>query len=125
MSRIIVADSEPHIRQLCREELQDEGYEVRVAGKGKEVVRLVDTFKPDVVILEMLLPDMSGLETGLMVKGTKKDTRIIFYSHYLPPEDLSTWGADDFVLKSFNLDHLKEVVRRLLPARPVSALGAA
>ena len=125
MSRIIVADSEPHIQQLCREELQDEGYEVRVAGKGKEVVRLVDTFKPDVVILEMLLPDMSGLETGLMVKGTKKDTRIIFYSHYLPPEDLSTWGADDFVLKSFNLDHLKEVVRRLLPARPVSALGAA
>jgi len=125
MSRIIVADSEPHIQQLCREELQDEGYEVRVAGKGKEVVRLVDTFKPDVVILEMLLPDMSGLETGLMVKGTKKDTRIIFYSHYLPPEDLSTWGADDFVLKSFNLDHLKEVVRRLLPAREVPALGAA
>jgi two-component system response regulator len=73
----------------------------------------------------MLLPDMSGLETGLMVKGTKKDTRIIFYSHYLPPQDFSTWGADDFVLKSFNLDHLKEVVRRLLPARPVSALGAA
>jgi len=125
MSRIIVADSEPHIRQLCREELQDEGYEVRVAGKGKEVVRLVDTFKPDVVILEMLLPDMSGLETGLMVKGTKKDTRIIFYSHYLPPQDFSDWGADDFVVKSFNLDHLKEVVRRLLPAREVPALGAA
>ncbi len=117
MSRIIVADSEPHIRQLCREELQDEGYEVRVAGKGKEVVRLVDSFKPDVVILEMLLPDISGLETGMMVKGTKKDTRIIFYSHCLPPRDLSSWGADDFVIKSPDLDRLKAVVRRLLPTR--------
>lgn len=117
MARIIVADSEPHIRQLCREELQDEGYEVRVAGKGKEVVRLVDSFKPDVVILEMLLPDISGLETGLMVKGTKKDIRIIFYSHYLPPRDLSSWGADDFVIKSPDLDRLKAAVRRLLPTR--------
>jgi two-component system, OmpR family, response regulator len=116
MSRILFADSEPHIRRLCREELQDEGYEVKVAGKGGEVVRLMDSFKPDMVILEMLLPDMSGLETGLMVKGTKRDTRIIFYSNSLPPRDLAEWGADDFVIKSFDLDHLKEVVRRWLPA---------
>jgi DNA-binding response OmpR family regulator len=125
MTRILVADSEPHIRQLCREELQDEGYEVRVAGKGREVVRLMDSFKPDVVILEMLLPDMSGLETGLMVKGTRKDTRIVLYSHCRPPEDLASWGADGFVIKSFNLDRLKEVVRRLLPSRANHAMGAA
>jgi two-component system response regulator (stage 0 sporulation protein F) len=117
MARIIVADSEPHIQQLCREELQDEGYEVRVAGRGREVVRLVDSFKPDVVIIEMLLPDMSGLETGLMVKGTKKDIRIILYSHCPPPPDLALWGADGFVIKSFDLDNLKAVVRRLLPPR--------
>jgi DNA-binding response OmpR family regulator len=116
MSRILFADSEPHIRRLWREELQDEGYEVRVAGKGREVVRLVDSFKPDVVILEMLFPDISGLETGLMVKGTRKDTRVIFYSNCLPPRDLTRWGADDFVIKSFDLDRLKKAVRRLLPA---------
>jgi len=120
MSRILVADSEPHIQQLCREELQDEGYEVRVAGKGGEVVLLVDSFKPDVVILEMLLPDMSGREIGLMVKGTKKDTRVIFYTNCLPPRDLSTWGGDDFVIKSSDLDALKEVVRRLMPTRGTS-----
>jgi two-component system OmpR family response regulator len=115
MARIIVVDSEPNIRQLCREELQDEGYEVMVAAAGGDVVRLVDSFKPDVVILEVVLPDISGLEIGLMVKGTKKDTRIIFYSHGRPPRDLATWGADDFVEKSYNLDSLKKVVRRWLP----------
>jgi two-component system OmpR family response regulator len=115
MSRILFADGEPHIRQLCLEELQDEGYEVRVTGKAAEVVRLVDSFKPDMVIMEVVLPDMSGLETGLMIKGTNRQTRVVFYSHVSPPHDLSIWGADDFVVKSPNLDGLKAAVRRLLP----------
>ena len=113
MTRIVFADSEPHIRQLCLEELQDEGYEVQVTGRGREAVRLVDSFKPDVVILEMLLPDISGLETGRMIKGSRRNTRVIIYSYGVPPRDLSLWGADDFVVKSPNLDRLKAVVRRL------------
>ncbi|MGB7912369.1 MAG: response regulator [Desulfobaccales bacterium] len=116
MGRVLLADSEPNIRQLCLEELEDEGYEVLVTGRGGEVVRLIDSFKPDVVILEVLLPDMSGLETGRIVKGSCKETRVILYSHALPPHDLSTWGADEFVVKSPNLDHLKDVVRQLLPS---------
>ena len=114
MVRIVFADGEPHIRQLCLEELQDEGYEVVVAGKGREAVILAESFKPDVVILEVLLPDMSGLETGRMIKGSRRETRVILYSHSLPPHDLSSWGADEFVVKSPNLDRLKAVVRRCL-----------
>jgi DNA-binding response OmpR family regulator len=116
MARILFADGEPHIRQLCLEELQDEGYEVQVTGQAAEVVRLVDSFKPDMVIMEMILPDMSGLEAGLMIKGTNRQTRVILYSHVCPPHDLSSWGADDFVVKSPNLDGLKAAVRRLLPS---------
>jgi two-component system, OmpR family, response regulator len=116
MSRILFADGEPHIRQLCLEELRDEGYEVRVTGKAAEVVRLVDSFKPDMVIMEVVLPDMSGLETGRIIKGTNRQTRVVLYSHISPPHDLSLWGADDFVVKSPNLDALKAAVRRLLPA---------
>jgi DNA-binding response OmpR family regulator len=118
MSRILFADSEPHIRRLCLEELEEEGYEVALAGNGAGVVGMVDAFKPDVVILEILLPDMSGLETGRIVKGTKKDTRVIFYSHFIPPRDLATLGADAFVVKSHDLRRLKEAVRRVLPAQP-------
>jgi DNA-binding response OmpR family regulator len=116
MTRIIFADSEPHIQQLCLEELQEEGYEVKVASSGGDVVRLVDAFQPDVVILEVLLPDMSGLETGRIVKGTQRNTRVILYSHCLPPRDLADWGADDYVFKSHDLDRLKQAVRRLVPA---------
>jgi DNA-binding response OmpR family regulator len=117
MSKILFADSEPHIRRLCLEELQEEGYEVAVAVNGAGVVRLVDAFKPDVVIMEVLLPDMSGVETGRMVKGTKKDIRVIFYSNFLPPLDLDALGADAFVVKSHDLRRLKEAVRSLLPSQ--------
>ena len=116
MWRILFADGEPHIRQLCLEEFRDEGYEVRGAGEAGEVVRLVESFQPDMVILEVLLPDMSGLEAGRMIKGTDRRTRVVLFSHIKPPEDLSSWGADDYVVKSANLDRLKAVVRRLLPS---------
>jgi DNA-binding response OmpR family regulator len=116
MARILFADSEPHIQQLCLEELRDEGYEVKVTGRAAEVVRLVETFQPDMVILETMLPDMSGLEAGRLIKGTNRKTRVILYSFYPPPHDLSSWGADDFVVKSPNLDRLKAVVRRFLTA---------
>jgi two-component system, OmpR family, response regulator len=115
MSRILFADSEPHIQQLCLEELQDEGYEVKVTGKAAEVVRLAETFQPDMVIMEVLLPDMSGLEAGRMIKGANRQTRVVLYSYGNPPRDLSSWGADGFVVKSPNLDTLKATVRRLLP----------
>ncbi|HZE21560.1 MAG TPA: response regulator [Desulfobaccales bacterium] len=116
MARILFADSEPHIQQLCREELQDEGYEVTVASRAADVVRLAESFQPDMVILEVLLPDMSGLEAGRMIKGGNRKTRVVLYSHYLPPPDLASWGADDFVVKSADLDPLKATVRRLLPS---------
>jgi DNA-binding NarL/FixJ family response regulator len=78
---------------------------------------MVDAFKPDVVILEVLLPDMSGVETGRIVKGTKRDTRVIFYSHFIPPRDPASFGADAFVVKSPDLRRLKEAVRRVLPSQ--------
>jgi DNA-binding response OmpR family regulator len=115
MRRVLFVDAEPHIRQLCQEELREEGYEVQVAGRGGDVPYLVDSFHPDVVILEVLLPDMSGLETGRIVKGTSKQTQVILYSHFRPPHKLSEWGADAFVLKSADLAKLKETVRQLIP----------
>ena len=114
MTRVLFVDGEPHIQRLCFAELREEGYEVQVAGSGGDVARLVDSFHPDVVILELVLPDMSGLETGRIIKGTRKNTQVILFSHFKPPHELSDWGADAFVLKSPDLDNLKETVRQLM-----------
>lgn len=114
MARILFVDGEPHIRHLCLEELEDEGYEVQVAGSGQETVKLVDSFHPHVVILEVRLPDVSGLEMGRIIKGTDRRTRLIYFTTCQPPRDWSAWQADAFVLKSPDLDGLKQTVRRLL-----------
>ena len=113
MRRVLVVDSEPHIQRLCLEEFRDEGYEVQVASTGGETIRLVDSFNPDMVVLEVLLPDMSGLEAGRMVKGSRKETRVVLFSNTKPPRDLKAWGADAYVYKTPDLEILKKTVRNL------------
>ncbi|MDI6852764.1 MAG: response regulator [Deltaproteobacteria bacterium] len=110
MTRVLMVDGEPNIRRLCAEELEEEGYVVRLAGTGEEVVHLIDSFRPEVVILEMRLPDMSGLEAGRIIKGTNQKMRVIFHSFGMPPDSLDRWGGDAFVEKSFDLSELKNAV---------------
>jgi DNA-binding response OmpR family regulator len=105
-----MVDGEPNIRRLCAEELEEEGYVVRLAGTGGEVVHLIDTFRPEVVILELRLPDMSGLEAGRIIKGTNRKMRVIFHSFGTPPDRLDRWGGDAYVEKSFDLSELKNTV---------------
>jgi DNA-binding response OmpR family regulator len=113
MIRVLMVDGEPNIRRLCAEELEEEGYLVRMAGTGEEVVQLIDTFRPEVVILDVQLPDMSGLEAGRIIKGTNRTTRVIFHAFGTPPDRLDHWGGDAFVEKSFDLSELKDTVSSL------------
>jgi DNA-binding NtrC family response regulator len=128
MRRVLFVDGEPNIRRLCSEELQDEGYVVQVAGTGSEAARLIDYFRPEVVILEMWLPDMSGLEASRIVKGTDRRTRIILHSTGPMPPEPALWGVDAFVEKSFDLsqliqtlDTVSEFGEAALPPRPRTA----
>ena len=114
MGSILVADSDPNVLLLCHEELQDEGYEVLVASNAREVMGLLDQACPDLVVLEMMLPDLSGLETLNIIKGTCRQTPVIFHSTYGLPQD---GKADGVVLKTHNLDRLKATVQRFLPSR--------
>ena len=117
MIRILVADSDPHIRLLCQDELREEGYEVVVASNGREALGLLDTECPDLVVLEMMLPDMSGMETLRIIKGTCSKTRVIFHSVYSLPEMGMGSQCDGVVLKTHDLDCLKKAVQRFLPSR--------
>jgi DNA-binding response OmpR family regulator len=115
MGRILVADSDPHILMLCREELREEGYEVVVAANGHEALGLLDAVRPDLVVLEIMLPDMSGMETLRVIKGTCSTTPVIFHSTYGLPEAGAVSQCDGVVLKTHDLESLKKTVRRLLP----------
>ncbi len=120
MVKILFADGDPHIQFLCQEEFQEEGYDVTVASNGKEAVFLLDKVCPDVVVTELLLPDMSGMETLRIIKGTCKNTPVIFFSTYGLPQSPGTLGADGLVIKTHDIDHLKHAVRQILQSGKTS-----
>ena len=115
MKSILVVDDEKHIRELYRSELEDEGYAVALAGSGKEALSMVETSPPDLILLDIQMPGMDGIETLEKILGQDKGIPIILntaYSHY--KEDFTTWGADAYVVKSSDTSRLKEEIKRLL-----------
>lgn len=113
--KILVVDDEESIHLLYREELEEEGYEVHSALSGEEALKIFDALGPDLVILDINMPGMDGIEVLRQMKQKKPDVPVILSSAY--PEykqDLASWASDDYIVKSFNLDELKESVRRHL-----------
>jgi CheY-like chemotaxis protein len=115
MKRILVVDDEKHICELYKSELEDEGYTVTVANSGAEALAAVEGNPPDLIVLDVQMPGMDGIETLEKLLGRDQGIPIILntaYSHYR--EDFTTWGADSYVVKSSDTTKLKREIKRLL-----------
>lgn len=113
--KILVVDDEESIHLLYKEELEEEGYEVDTAIDGEEALKKFDKLKPDLVILDINMPGMDGIEVLRQMKQERPSVPVILSSAY--PEykqDLASWASDDYIVKSFNLDDLKDSIRRHL-----------
>lgn len=118
MKHVLVVDDEINICELYRSELEDEGYRVSVASSGKDALAAVEKDRPDVMVLDIQMPGMSGIEILERLLGRDKGIPIILntaYSHY--KEDYTTWGADAYVVKSSDTSELKREIKRLLDER--------
>ncbi len=115
MKQILIVDDEKHICELYRSELEEDGYSVKIAGDGKEALSIVDSESPDLIVLDIQMPGMDGIETLEKILGRDKGIPVILntaYSHYR--EDYTTWGADAYVVKSSDMTELKAEIKRLL-----------
>lgn len=117
-AKVLIVDDEESHRFLLSEELKEEGYEPILAKNGKEVIRMLKDFKPDLIILDIVMPVMDGMETLGRVIGQHKDIPIIFHSSYPHYKDnFMSWAADAYLTKSSDLTELKKVIRNLLEKR--------
>ena len=126
---ILVVDDEAGIRQSVRGVLADEGYRVLEAEDGRGALRLIESERPRLVILDIWMPEMDGIELLRRIRDSDPATPVIVISGHGNIETAVTatkLGAFDFIEKPFSLDGLLQVVDRALESIPVtSSAGAA
>jgi DNA-binding response OmpR family regulator len=113
MARILIADDEPAIVMAVQGELAFEGYEVYVAGSGPDAVAMARSSRPDVLLLDLMLPGMNGFEVCRTLRPERSDLWIIMLTVRGQEADRVTGfeaGADDYVTKPFSL---RELVGRI------------
>ena len=108
MDKILVVDDEKSIRTLCAEELEEEGYEVITTGKCGDVLGLIASNRPSVVLLDIRMEDCDGLDLLQEIRNAYQDLPIIINTAYDSfREDVKSVAADHYVVKSFDLAELK------------------
>ncbi len=112
--KILVVDDDPAIRMLYKEELEDEGYEVVVASSGQEALKLFDEQEFDLVTLDILMPDMDGIQVLRKMKEKRPRVPIVMSTAYDYRDDFAVWASEAYVVKSSDTTELKETIRRLL-----------
>ena len=113
--KILVAEDEEGLRLLYKEELESDGYEVLMAQNGKEAIQQLEEGKPDLIILDIVMPVMDGMEALGRILGKERKIPIILntsYSGY--QQDFMSWAADAYVTKSVDLTELKDKIKKLL-----------
>lgn len=117
MATLVIVDDEPGIVDEVKTFFEEEGHRVYSADTGEDGIRLIQKIKPDLVLLDIKLPDISGLRVLESVKQTSPKTRTIVITGYVDQnliDEAEKLGRDAFLQKPFSFETLKEEVDRLL-----------
>ncbi len=114
IKRILVVDDEPSIGKMLKIKLALEGYEAIVTTSGAEAVRLAEEKKPDLVLLDIVMPGMDGFEVLNRVREFSDVPVIVFTGKPDAAEDAVRLGATDFISKPFMPDKLMGKIREYL-----------
>ncbi len=128
-ARVLVVDDEVYITDLVGTALRYEGFEVAVAANGRDAVNRAAELRPDLAVLDVMLPDMTGLELCRRLRDGGGNISVVFLTARDATEDKIaglTVGGDDYVTKPFSLEELiarvRAVLRRTRPGNPPARL---
>ena len=118
MEKILCVDDDQSILQLYEEEFSEDGYEVVLTANAKEALRKYQTECPQLVILDIRMPGMDGIELLTEILGKDRQALIVINTAFPQyRENFLTWGAEEYIIKSSDLGELKQKVREVLNKR--------
>ena len=121
--KILVVDDEWEIRDVLSSFLEEKGYEVILASNGEEALELVERVNPQVILLDVNMPGIDGIETCRRLKAAEKSRSIpIIMITAFQDREIEAYleGADDFVVKPFNMVEISFRVESMLRIRHLS-----
>jgi two-component system, OmpR family, response regulator len=116
-TRVLVVDDEPNIAELVATALRYEGFDVATAADGAQALATVRAFAPDLVVLDVMLPDTNGFELQARIRADGQRVPVLFLTARDAVEDRVrglTLGADDYMTKPFSLEELVARVHAIL-----------
>ena len=126
MKKILLVDNEENIQTIYREEFEGDGYLVLSALNGEEGLKKFSDENPDIVILDIMMPGIDGVEVLRKMKTLDSTVPVILSSAYQEfKRDLGTWASDAYIVKSGDIGDLKRAVKELLGEKGDHSLSAA
>jgi len=112
--KILIVDDDQNILRLYKEELEDEGYVIVTASNGQEAIEMFDKEDPDLVTLDILLPDIDGIKLLRQMKEKKPRLPIIMSTAYDYRDDFAVWASEAYIVKSSDMTELKATIKKLI-----------
>jgi two-component system OmpR family response regulator len=116
-TKVLVVDDEPSITDLVSMALRCERFDVRVAGNGREALEAVESFSPDLAVLDIIMPDIDGFEVAQRLRNQGVKLPILFLTARDATEDKVrglSLGGDDYMTKPFSIEELVARIRSIL-----------
>jgi CheY-like chemotaxis protein len=118
MTKILVVDDDPNQSLLYQNELASDGYDVRTAADGAEAIAMVEEDRPDLVVMDISMPGMDGIEAMSRMLAQDHKLPVILNTAYATYKDnFRAWSADAYVVKSSDLSELKKTIEEVLESR--------
>ena len=112
--KLLIVDDDTNIQRLYKEELEEEGYDIVIASTGKDALEMFEKENPDIVTLDILMPDIDGISLLRKMKEKRPDIPIIMSTAYDYRDDFAVWASEAYIVKSSDLGELKKTIKKLV-----------
>lgn len=112
--KLLIVDDDTNIQRLYKEELEEEGYDIVIASTGKDALEMFERENPDIVTLDILMPDIDGISLLRKMKEQRPNIPIIMSTAYDYRDDFAVWASEAYIVKSSDLSELKSTIKKLV-----------